>query len=106
MIEPTVGRIVWYRQNGPHIIIEHDDQPLAAIVAYVHSARMVNLTVFDANGVPSSRTSVQLVQEGDEVPPYAYCEWMPYQKGQAAKAEQALKQQPLTPYEHGEPKQG
>lgn len=91
MIEPTVGRVVWYRPN------EHDGkalsagtQPLAAHVAYVHSATMVNLMVIDSNGRPHSRTSVALVQEGESpMPGSSYCEWMPYQKGQAAKTEAA-----------------
>jgi hypothetical protein len=47
----------------------------------------VNLAVFDSNGVSHSRTSVQLVQAGEDKPEHGYfCEWMPYQVGQAAKA--------------------
>lgn len=87
MIEPTCGRVVWYRPN------EHDAkelgsgaQPLAAHVAYVHGPRMVNLMVIDPNGNPHSRTSVTLLQEGDALMQGAsYCEWMPYQVGQAKK---------------------
>jgi hypothetical protein len=53
---------------------------------------MVNLTVFDHNGCPHSRTSITLIQEGDDpnlIGGRAWCEWMPYQKGQAAKTEAA-----------------
>lgn len=86
MIEPTVGRVVWFYSapRGP--------QPLAAIVTYVWTARMVNLVVFDANGVSRSETSVYLLQD-DQRPTgqSRWCEWMPYQKGQAAKTE-ALEQ--------------
>jgi hypothetical protein len=42
---------------------------------------------FDSNGVSHSRTSVPLVQAGEDKSKYGYfCEWMPYQVGQAAKA--------------------
>jgi hypothetical protein len=89
MIEPTVGRVVWYRPN------EHDakqlhagDQPLAAHVAYVHSTHLVNLLVIDPNGTDHARTSVSLVQDGHSISGgSSYCEWMSYQKGQAAKTE-------------------
>jgi hypothetical protein len=88
MIEPTVGRVVWYRPNETEQI--KSDQPLAAIVAYVHNPRLVNLAVFEPNGNHHSRTSVTLVQEGDAyLAGSSFCEWMPYQKGQAAKAEAA-----------------
>ena len=89
MIKPTVGRVVLY--HPPSNAAEGGFSPAptcAAIVAYVHSDRMLNLGVFDANGVVHSRTSVPLIQEGEAVPDVGnYCEWMPYQKGQAAKTE-------------------
>lgn len=95
-IAPTIGRVVWFHPSestGEAGFSRHgNDQPYAAIVVHVHSDRMVNLTVFDANGVPHPRTSVELVQDGDTIPGHGYyCEWMPYQKGQAAKAEAAEK---------------
>ena len=88
MIKPTVGRVVWY-VGGSTDRIAQGGQVNAAIVAYVHSDEMVNLAVFDANGVAHSRTSVHLVEDGAREG--AYCTWMPYQKGQAAKAD-ALEQ--------------
>lgn len=89
MIEPTVGRVVWYRhpaENSP--IPQLGDPPHAAIVAFVHSERLVNLTVLAHNGRPYPMADVLLLQDSD-VPPVAapYAEWMPYQKGQAAKTE-------------------
>jgi Phage protein (N4 Gp49/phage Sf6 gene 66) family len=48
---------------------------------------MVNLMVINPNGHCDVRTSVSLRQDGDPEPQGSYCEWMPYQKGQAAKAE-------------------
>jgi len=87
MIVPTVGRVVWYRTHG-------GAPEQAAIVCKVHGDRMVNLAVFDQDGHTHALTSVKLVQEGDPVPDdsWGYCEWMPYQKGQAAKTEQLEKQ--------------
>ena len=92
MIRPTVGRVVWYRPGKYDDIARIDGAPLAAIVASVFGDDCVNLTVFDAMGVAHPRTSVTLVQDGG--PPVealgdgaSYCEWMPYQKGQAAKTE-------------------
>lgn len=88
MIVPSVGRVIWYHA-GQEPLGFSNPQPAvcAAIVAYVHSDSMVNLTVFDAVGIAHGRTSVPLVQDGDTVPSFPYCEWMPYQKGQAAKTE-------------------
>lgn len=90
MIVPTVGRIVWYHPQkrgmgvgdpGP----DPDGQPLAAMIAHVWSDTCVNLTVSDVNGNTYGRTSVLLVQDDAPVPDQFYCEWMPYQKGQAKK---------------------
>ena len=93
MIEPTVGRVVWYRPNDEersHFAHPGLDapQPLAAMVVYVHDERSVNLIVFSPRGAPIARSSVPLVQEGDTAPADAsFCEWMPYQIGQAKKHE-------------------
>ena len=97
MITPTVGRVVWYRPSDfdrTTMTIHSDspEQPLAAIVAYVWNDQLVNLTVSDHNGATHSRTSVMLAQDGGHAVGLSYCEWMPYQKGQAAKAEQLEKQ--------------
>lgn len=87
MIEPTVGRIVHFTPATSLSVAKYD-QPLAAIITYVWNPRMVNLTAFDAAGVPFSATSVTLLQDGDEPHLYGhYAQWMPYQKGQAAKTE-------------------
>lgn len=81
MIQPTVGRVV-------HFYNHIDAKPTAAIVACVWNNRMVNLCVIDMNGESSGYTSVVLLQEDDIKPAVgSYCEWMPYQKGQAAKTE-------------------
>ena len=87
IIAPTVGRVVWYTPvAGAPEGVNHTDQPFAALVTYVWGDRMVNLAVFDHNGVAQSRTSVPLVQEGDELPNGSpFCRWMPFQIGQAKR---------------------
>jgi len=88
MIQPTIGRIVWYHPASTEAIPgAGGPQPLAAIIAHVWSDTCVNLAVFDANGTANNRTSVYLLQDGAERPGSMYAEWMPYQKGQAAKTE-------------------
>lgn len=82
IISPTPGRIVWYHEKA---IQPDPKQPLAAMVTYVWSDRLVNLVVFNANAMKFERTSVPLVQHNDPTPNDRYAEWMPYQKGQAAK---------------------
>ena len=91
-ITPTVGRVVHYipGENDDHMAKGGGDQPLAAIVTHVWNDRMVNLVIFDANGVPYPKTSVTLVQPEDiEQPEAGFCQWMPYQVGQAEKSEAA-----------------
>jgi hypothetical protein len=87
MIKPTIGRVVWYHSENS----KPNDQPWAAIVCYVHSDTMVNLTVFDENGMRKAKTSVFLWQGEGDRPERYYAEWMPYQKGQAAKTEELEK---------------
>ena len=89
-ILPTVGRVMWFtpsRLYGDGLFTHIDGRkPLAAIVAHVFRDDLVNLTVFDSNGIPHGRTSVPLVQAGEDKPEHGYfCEWTPYQVGQAAK---------------------
>jgi hypothetical protein len=82
MIVPTVGRVVWFWKDTKQ------SQPLAAMIAFVHNDRMVNLGYLTAEGAHIGAMSVPLIQEGDERPARRFCEWLPYQKGQAAKTEQ------------------
>lgn len=95
MIKPTVGRVVWfYPGSWDEELFKfratHGLGPMAAHVVHVWGDRMVNLTVLDPNGLLHPRTSVMLAQEGDLIGVgSAYCEWMPYQKGQAAKTDAA-----------------
>ena len=91
MITPTVGRVVWFR---PHVADKemqiHDvRQPCNAQIVFVWNDRLVNLACHDHDGNAFQRTSVPLLQDDDKKPEDGFfaC-WMPYQKGQAAKAEQ------------------
>lgn len=91
MIKPTVGRVVHFWPHPMDELVDGHDQPLAALIVHVWNEGCVNLTVFDANGIPHGRTSVVLHQDGNPKPDCGYCEWMEYQKGQAAKTEAAEK---------------
>ncbi len=85
MIKPTIGRIVWYYPRAGH------REPYAAIICRVHSNTLVNIAYFDENGTASNAGAVKLYQGEDiALKPYDnFCEWMPYQHGQAAKTEAA-----------------
>lgn len=92
IIKPTVGRVLWFYPGtlyaeGRGIAYSDPGQPLSAMIAYVHSDSMVNITAWDQNGKKFSVTSVPLIQGDDKVPESFHCVWMPYQKGQAAKTE-------------------
>lgn len=92
LITPTVGRIVWYRAK----LLDHchpkESPEQAAIILRVFNDRRVNLIVFGHDGAIMPMTDVPLVQQDDEAPfDRSYCEWMPYQKGQAARTEAAEK---------------
>lgn len=91
MITPTNGRQVWYWRSGATYGV---NQPEAATVCYVQHDRLVNLQVLDQNGTSRGERNVVLRQPEDPelaqqvVVESPFCEWMPYQKDQAAKTEQ------------------
>lgn len=87
MIKPTIGRVVWYYEDSAI-----QPQPLPGIVCFVYNDTCVNLAVFTANGVHQAKSSVYLWQGEGERPIGNFAEWMPYQKGQAAKTEELEKQ--------------
>jgi hypothetical protein len=82
MITPTVGRVVWFRERD-----DRGMQPYAAIIAYVHSDTKVNLMVIEPDGTTWGCENVELLQDNYNAADDVWCEWMPYQKGQAAKTE-------------------
>jgi hypothetical protein len=91
MIQPSNGRVVLFTPAADFAGVQHDrSKPLAAHVCHVWADRCVNLMVIDSNGDRYAQTSVLLLQDDDSPPATGcYAEWMPYQKGQAAKTEAA-----------------
>jgi hypothetical protein len=91
---------VWFWESGK-AAQEPGAQPNAAIVVFVHHDEMVNLTVFNDDGYLGAYTYVPLWQGEGERQEGRHCEWMPYQKGQAAKSdaekEAAKPQSPSVP---------
>lgn len=92
IIKPTNGRQVWYYpiESNPSMAGSGQTaQPLAATVCWVHDDHHVNVLVLDARGMGWQRENAYLVQPGEATPGGDYCAWMPYQQGQAKKAEEA-----------------
>lgn len=87
MIEPTVGRVVWF--FPPESSRDPNGQPLAATIAKVLDDRHINVGALLGDGTHFAAQNIVLLQDGDHLsePDQAYACWMPYQKGQAAKAE-------------------
>lgn len=94
-ITPTVGRVVLIffaaaasgAMEGYALPIT-SDTPVPGLITRVHSDSCINVAAFDANGANLPLMSVRLLQEGDERPTSGcWAEWMPYQVGQAKKAE-------------------
>jgi len=79
-----------YHPKGQSDVVHNDiTKPLMAHVVHVHNDDLVNLVVFDSVGHMHRRHHVPIVQEGGQYTAgdLPYAEWMPYQKGQAAKYE-------------------
>lgn len=77
MITPTVGRIVWFYER-PGAEAE------AAIIVYVVTDHLVNLTVFSKYGTVHGRLNVKLKQDDDDYnivgKSEPWCAWMSYKK--------------------------
>lgn len=85
MIKPTIGRQVWYWGT----VEEREDnlQPQAATVCYVHGDDRVNISVLSHKGEYFFVEFAKLLQDNEKPVAPSFCEWMPYQKGQAVKNE-------------------
>ncbi len=82
MIQPTIGRVVLFKNNS------NQEQAQPALICFVHSDRYINVGGFDNDGVPFRERGVTLLQDNDPIPEDdCYAEWMPYQKEVQAKAE-------------------
>jgi hypothetical protein len=94
-IEPTIGRVVWF---WPRTYMATDsgnmsvNQPYTAQVCFLYKNGHINVAGYKHDGSPFTALDVTLRQDGDEMPQGPYAEWMPYQKGQAAKTEALEKQ--------------
>ena len=101
VIKPTIGRRVWFRPSAaflasnPILTQFNPEQPMDAGIVYVHHDHMVNLIVTDHVGKTLAVPSVPLLAghyvADEDTDVYCCCEWMPYQKIQAAKTEVADK---------------
>lgn len=92
LITPTIGRVLHFIPTAEYaasrsMVFSDPSQPLAAIITYVHSDTLVNLIVMDQVGTTFDVRSVPLVQGDTLAGGSFYAQWMPYQKGQAAKTE-------------------
>jgi hypothetical protein len=79
-MNPTVGRVVYYKSYGTPGG-EYPSVDRAAIITAVHNATCVDLCVMNPTGLFFNQKVVQGSNGGQ-------WDWMPYQKGQAAKTEQ------------------
>lgn len=84
MINPTIGRVVWVVRPFNTNDIK---QAEVGLVTYVWSDHCINVAGFDHNGDPFKLSSLTLIQDDEPKPEGNFAAWMPYQKGQAAKAE-------------------
>lgn len=107
VIKPTIGRRVWFRPSAaflasnPILTQFNPEQPMDAGIVYVQHDHMVNLIVTDHVGKTLAVPSVPLLAghyvADEDTDVYCCCEWMPYQKSQAAKTEVADKSIVLEP---------
>jgi len=88
VIKPTVGRVVWYQpeEGFASRFSNRGGQPCMAHVTYVCNDHVVNLDVVDHDGRHFPMKQVYLCGPSETCKP-GEAEWMPYQKGQAAKTE-------------------
>lgn len=82
MIEPTIGRVVWYWP----ISAGHESGHMDATITAVHGPRTVDLEVADPSGNYTAVAGVLLVQPGDEMPQGPCASWRPPGLDAARKA--------------------
>lgn len=80
MIQPTVGKRLWYwptRATGVEESYDLSNQPLAGTITYVNHDGTVNLSYLDRNGTPDRQISVNLWQLPLKRPVSNFCEYHP-----------------------------
>lgn len=73
---PAIGRQVLFHRTGHEGICLDAKQPMAAVIAFVHGPRSVNLTVFGHKGDVFPMDGVRLAEPGEQLET-PYCEWPP-----------------------------
>jgi hypothetical protein len=82
-MQPTVGRMVYYKSHGtPNGEYKPEDR--AAVITTVHSPISIDLCVFSPKGLLFDQHVMQGTEGGQ-------WDWMPFQKGQAGKTEELEK---------------
>lgn len=82
MIQPTIGRKVWFYEADQHGNINNRAMPFDATIVYVWSPECVNLRISDHVGLVLARSSVVLrdPDDGDRHGSGSeFATWMPYQ---------------------------
>ena len=88
MMEPTIGRIIYYHKNA-ELYTTDSDRPYAAIITTVNTDGTVSLCVFDTIGQTYGIMHIRLIQPNEPIPNKGqdYCAWMPYQVGKAKEGD-------------------
>ena len=61
-------RMYFYPHKDDNGILRHSDEPCSCDVSYCWSERCVNIAAVDHNGIGFSRTSVDVLLEGEPIP--------------------------------------
>jgi hypothetical protein len=85
---PAIGQIILFNP-GVHETVMTSDQPLAAIVTYVHKNGTVNLAVFGKNGDQWQKHSIKMLADDEAYPERISYAKLPSHKGPAKEAEKA-----------------
>lgn len=81
---PTIGKIVHFiAVNEPELTYVYNEetksayveQPLAAIICYVHPDYTVNLVIFSSHGYVYTRQNIKIVTETIVNPLESYAKW-------------------------------
>lgn len=88
-IQPTVGRKILYRPPADQGHAE--DVRFSADIAWVNEDNTINIAYLNQYGLSFHACGV-VIAAGNNLAEPGQCEWMKYQKGQAAKTEELEEQ--------------